>query len=320
MAENKLLNQAQTFFGKLNTVQRILLVGIPSVVIIGLVVLLMTSAKKPMELLYNNLEQREAAKIVEYLKAQQIDYELQDNGTTIAVDKEKVLDTRVMLAAEGIPESGTIGYELFDKTNLGMSEFVQKLNFRRALEGELSKTISSIDEVRKARVHLVIPENALFEKDQKKPTASVTIHQKQGKNLSQKTIVGIQTLIAKSIEGMLPEDVSVIDHKGKLLSESPIDNNSVAGLTSQQLDQQKKVEDYLTNKVQTLLDGVIGADNSNVRVNTEIDFTRIEQTKTDYDPDRQVVRSEQQIAESNKSTDSLSYPAVNMDKQESNKK
>ncbi len=318
MAENKYITKSKEFFNKLNTLQKALLLGIPVVVFVALTLMMLTIKPTPMELLYSNLEQQEAAKIVEYLKTNNIKYELTDNGASIKVEKERVLDTRLSLAQEGIPASGILGYELFDRTNLGMSEFVQKLNYKRALEGELSKTINTLEEVKNSRVHLVIPERTLFEKDQKKPSASVTIHLHKDKNINQKSISGIQTLISKSVEGMVPDDVSILDHKGKLLSESPIDVNSVAGLTSQQLDQQKKVEDYLTNKVQSLLDNVIGTDNSSIRVNAELDFTKIEQTKKDYDPDRQVIRSEQQIAEKNVSTDSLSYPAVSMDKEESN--
>jgi len=318
MAENKYITKSKEFFNKLNTFQKALLLGIPVVVFVALTLMMLTIKPTPLELLYSNLDQQEAAKIVEYLKTNNIKYELTDNGASIKVEKERVLDTRLSLAQEGIPASGILGYELFDRTNLGMSEFVQKLNYKRALEGELSKTINTLEEVKNSRVHLVIPERTLFEKDQKKPSASVTIHLHKDKNINQKSISGIQTLISKSVEGMVPDDVSILDHKGKLLSESPIDVNSVAGLTSQQLDQQKKVEDYLTNKVQSLLDNVIGTDNSSIRVNAELDFTKIEQTKKDYDPDRQVIRSEQQIAEKNVSTDSLSYPAVSMDKEESN--
>ena len=318
MAESNIINKAKSFFSKLNTVQRIMLIGAPLALIIALMTILFITNDKQMGVLFSGLEPPDAAKIVESLKAQNIPYKLDNNGSTILVDKTRVLETRINLAGEGLPEQSVVGYELFDKTNLGMSEFVQKLNYRRALEGELAKTIVSIDEVKKARVHIVIPEKVLFDKDQKKPTASVTLHLKPGKNISQKSIQGIQTIVAASVEGMHTEDVSIVDHKGKLISESAIDVNSAAGLTSQQLEQQKKTEENLTQKVQSLLDGVLGVDNSTVRVNVELDFTRSEQTKTDYDPERQVVRSEQARNESNKSTDSLSYPAVNMDKKESN--
>lgn len=315
---NKLLTQAQGFWSRLSTVQKALLIGIPTVIIVGIISLVFSMKPHDYGVLYSDLEVKDAAKIVESLKTANIDYELKDGGTTVLVDKSKLYDTRIKLAGEGLPESSVVGYELFDKTNLGMSEFVQKVNYRRALEGELSKTIGSLDEVQKVRVHIVIPDKALFKQDQKNPTASVTLHLKSGRSLSKINVEGIQNLIASSIEGMNPREVTVVDQRGNILSEVPPDPSTVAGLTAQQYDEQRKVEEYVSNKVQSLLDGVLGSDNAKVRVTAELDFTRIEQTKTDYDPDKQVIRSEQQIAESNKSTDSLSYPAVSMDKNQSN--
>ncbi len=308
----------RTFFGNLALWQKVIIIAAPLLIIAALVYLISLGTEKEYGVLYSGLEQQDASKIVESLKNRQMKYKLTDGGATILVEKAQVLDARVELAGEGLPETSAVGYELFDKTNLGMSEFVQKLNYRRALEGELSKTISSIDEVHRSRVHLVIPEKALFQKDQKKPTASVTLKLKSGRSLNQRTVQGIQTMVASSVEGMSPDDVTVVDQKGKLISEPPHDVSTVAGLTAQQLEQQRKVEENLAQKVQSMLDKVIGVDNSNVRVTAELDFTRIEQTKTDYDPDRQVIRSEQTIAGSNKSTDSLSYPTVSTDQANSN--
>ncbi len=317
MADN-IQAQVKTFYNKLGLVQKIVIFTIPALVIALLMYFFMNGALKEREVLFSGLEQGDAGKIVEILKENKIGYELKDNGSTILVEKDKVMDTRISLASQGLPESSVVGYELFDKTNLGMSEFVQKLNYKRALEGELSKTISALDEVKKARVHIVIPERALFIKDQKDPTASVTLQLNSGRNLSQKTVEGIQTLVASSIEGLSTNNVSVIDHKGKLLSVPEINVNTVAGLTAQQYDQQKSVEEYLTNKAQTMLDNVLGIGNANVRLNAELDFTKIDQTKTDFDPDRQVIRSEQTILETSKTTDSLNYTGVNSDRNQSN--
>lgn len=199
-----------------------------------------------------------------------------------------------------------------------MSEFVQKLNYRRALEGELARTIGTLDEVKKVRVHIVVPEKTLFKKDEKQPTASITLHLKTGRSLSKISIEGIQNLVASSVEGLSIDRVTVVDGRGKVLSEAPLDNTSVVGLTSTQHDIQRKVEQHYADKVQSLLDGVLGMDNAKVRVNAEIDFTQIEKTITDYDPERQVIRSEQNIQEVSESHDSLSYPAVNQAKNSSN--
>jgi len=136
--------------------------------------------------------------------------------------------------------------------------------------------------------------------------------------MSRSSVEGIQNLVANSVEGMLPEHVSIVDQRGKTLSEAPLDESSVAGLTSSQYEQQRRIEQYYADNIKGMLDGILGFGNSEVHVNSELDFTRIEETKTDFDPDRQVVRSEQTIAEASESADSLSYPYVNLAKDQSN--
>ncbi len=319
MAKSGIFGQLSTFLSKLSITQKIVLFGVTFAVLFALIyIIVQTSTKVEYATLFTQLDPNEAGKIVEKLKEKKIPYKLEDNGTTILVDKTKVYDTRISIAAEGLPESGVVGYEIFDKTNLGMSEFIQKLNYRRALEGELAKTISSLNGVKKARVHIVMPEKALFEKDQKQPTASVTIQLANDNLLSRLNIKGIQNLVASSVEGLSPNNVTVVDHRGRIISESDIDPNSVLGKTQSQHEQQIRVEQYLSNKVQSLLDGVLGPGNSEVRVSAELDFTQIEKTITDFNPERQVVRSEQTITQSAKTVDSLQYPAPNKTVDQSN--
>lgn len=319
MAKAGVFGQISNFLSKLSLVQKIVLFGLTFGVLFALLyIIIQASTKVEYATLFTQLDPTEAGKIVEKLKEKKIPYKLEDNGTTILVEKNKVYDTRISIAAEGLPESGIVGYEIFDKTNLGMSEFVQKLNYRRALEGELAKTISSLNGVKKARVHIVIPEKALFEKDQKEPTASVTLQLAGEGSLSKLNIRGIQNLVASSVEGLSPNNVTVVDHRGRILSETELDPNSVLGKTQSQHEQQIRVEQYLTNKVQSLLDGVLGPGNSEVRVSAELDFTQIERTITDYNPDRQVVRSEQSITQSSRTVDSLQYPAPNRTVEQSN--
>ena len=319
MAKNDFVDQLKTLNSRLEWWQKTIIVGGAIGVIAGIIMLLsMSASNKEMSVLFSNVDNAEAGKIVAKLKEMKIDYKVTDNGQTILVDKTKVYETRMDLAGQGLPESGTVGFELFDKTNLGMSEFVQKLNYRRALEGELSKTIQSMEQVKKARVHIVIPEKTLFEKDQKVPTASVTLHMKNEKSMQKVDIDGIQNLIASSIEGMSPGDVTIVDNRAKILSVKPNDKKSAAGKTEFQMEQKIKAEEYISQKVQSLLDGVLGQGNSEVRVSAELDFTQIERTTTDFNPERQVVRSEQSIAENSKSVDSLSYPNVSQDRQQQN--
>ncbi len=315
-----LLEQAKTFSKRLSTLQKVLIISAVVGVLAILGVILLTGGKSnaDMAVLFKELTPEDASKITANLKEKGIEYELADGGSTILIPKENVYETRIELAGEGLPNSGIVGYEIFDKTNLGMSEFVQKMNYQRALEGELARTINALDEVKSSRVHITIPEKALFKEDQKQPTANVSLHLKSNKNISNSAVVGIQNLVASSIEGLTPENVTVLDGKGRVISADPLDKASLAGLTAAQHQQQIEVEQYLSQKVQSMLDNVLGVDNSSVKVTSELNFTQIEKTITDYDPDKQVARSEQQITEKSQSTDSLSYPTVSMAKDQAN--
>lgn len=317
-SNNEVVGKAKDMYSKLTKTQRIVIFVVIGAVAAALLFVAFSTREVQMATLYKDLEAEDSGKMVEYLEEQNIDYQLEDGGRTIKVREEVINKVRIDLAQQGLPEISNVGYELFDNTNLGMSEFVQKLNFRRALEGELSKTIKEMEEVKKARVHIVIPEKALFKVDQKKPTASVTLHLKSGRSISRISIEGIQNLVASSIEGMNVDDVKVVDSKANILSASPLDENTIAGKTALQYQQQKNVEAYLSDKVQSLLNGVLGEGNTKVRVNAELDFTQIEQEKTQYDPEGAVVRSEQNIKDVNESADSLSYPYVSMAKDETN--
>ncbi|MFA7326258.1 MAG: flagellar basal-body MS-ring/collar protein FliF [Candidatus Kapaibacterium sp.] len=325
MADNQLekknsnaLGQFQQFSSGLNTGQKAGIIGAIAVVLVVIVMIISSASSGNMKTLYKGLSDTDAAGVVEYLTENNIDYEISPTGNIIKVESDKVNEARMALATKGIPGEGGVGYEIFDETNLGMSEFVQKINYRRALEGELSRTINSFDEVEKSRVHIVIPETALFTKDQKAPTASVTVHLNNSRRLPQSSVIGIQSLVANSIEGMESDHVKVTDHRGRLLSEDIVDVNSAAGVTEAQHNQQKSVESYLQAKVEDLMAGALGEGNAKVKVNAELDFTRIEKTLTSFDPESQVARSEQNINNESQTTDSLSFPYVNMAKNEGN--
>lgn len=318
LLENPSIKSAKGFWDKLTRTQKIIGGVFVSAIFISLLLIITSSTKEPMAVLFSELEPQDSGKIVEALNSQQIEYELQNGGSKILVPKSEVDKVRIDLANQGLPEVSNVGYELFDETNLGMSEFVQKLNFRRALEGEIQRTIEAMDEVRKARVHIVIPEKALFKKDQKDPTASVTLNLRSGRSLSSLNVEGIQNLVANSVEGMSPDDVKVMDQKARVLSRESLDENSIAGKTALQHQQQQRVESYLSDKVQSMLDGVLGYGNAKVTVNANLDFTMIEEEKTQFDPDGQVVRSEQNIKDLSETADSLSYPYVNQAKDETN--
>jgi flagellar M-ring protein FliF len=258
--------------------------------------------KATYSVLYRNLEPAEAGEVVDYLSENKVPYRLSDGGTSILVSSGAVQQVRLDLAAAGLPKSGIVGYEIFDQTNLGMTEFLQKVNFRRALEGELAKTISRLEEIKTARVHLVIPEARLFKEDTKEPTASIVLYLNRNLPLSKRQIEGIIYLVASSVEGLAPENITVLDSSGKLLS-APHSDDKLATLSSNQLDMKKNVENYLENKAQSMLDGVLGSNRSIVRVSAALNFDQVERTVESYDPDNIAVRSEEISEEKGTETD-----------------
>ena len=311
--------QLRNFANRLTRTQKIFIGGAVVAAIAAIVMIIGMANKTQMSVLFSELEAKDAATIADKLRERNIPYELSNNGSTILIPQEVLHDTRLSLASEGLPESSVVGYELFDKTNLGMSDFVQKLNYRRALEGELARTIGSIGEVKKARVHIVIPEKALFDKDQKQATASVVLQLKGTKSINKLNVEGIQNLVASSIEGLDAGAVTVVDQKGQILSEPQRDKNSLAAMSDTQYELQQKVDQYLTSKVQSLFDGVLGVGNAVVRATTELDFQQIEKTEEKFNPDEQVVRSEQQLEGRSAAVDSLNYPATNSNSENRNK-
>lgn len=222
------------------------------------------------------------------------------------------------VANQGLIQDSYVGYELFDKTNLGMSEYVQQLNYRRALEGELQRMIKSSDEIADVKVRLVIPKKAVFKEDEVSPTAAIKLRFKDRRSPERVSIDGIQNLVASSVEGLAPDKVVVTDNNGKILSAPPMEENSIIGKTSTQLEYQRQQENYFKDKVGAILDGPFGNDNYKVRLNTEINFDQLEVQKKDYDPDRKIERSEQMIKDSTTNIDTSFVPGVNWNKGQSN--
>lgn len=242
--------------------------------------------------LYTGLHEEDAAKVIEQLTSSKIAYKIEDAGKTIKVAKEKVYETRLTLAGKGIPGSGVVGYEIFDKSTMGMSEFMQKLNYKRALEGELSKTITQQEGIEGARVHIVIPQKSIFKDEDKQPTASVVLKLRSSFTLSKTNIAAILNLVSSSVEGLTPNRVSLLDTKGRLLSKET-DDNSVALSSSKQYEIKENIESYLSEKARNILDNVVGYGNAMVEVNADINFDQVEKTMTTYDPESQVAISEQ---------------------------
>ncbi|MHB1687313.1 MAG: flagellar basal-body MS-ring/collar protein FliF [Ignavibacteriaceae bacterium] len=292
------LSAVLNIFNKLSLQQKIVIGGTVGITAILLIVLLSFLNQPNYSPLYTNLSQDDASKVVEQLSAQKIQYEIGDNGKTISVPKDKVYEIRLSLAAKGIPNSGIVGYEIFDKSTMGMSEFMQKLNYKRALEGELARTIMEVDGVEGARVHIVIPQKSVFKDEQKPPTAAVVLKLKDNFSITKNNIAAILNLVSSSVEGLTPGKVTLLDTRGKLLSKEE-DADPLAVASSKQYEIKKSVENYLAQKAQAMLDNVLGYGNSMVEVNADINFDQVEKTMESYDPNSQVAVSEQTIKTDN---------------------
>ncbi len=292
--------------------QVMMLIAVAAGLIVGAVVVGNWVKSVNYSVLYSELEPAEAGEVVNQLTEQNVPYKLTNGGTTIMVSSDDVYKVRISLASQGLPRSGNIGYAIFDKSNLGMTEFLQNLNFRRALEGELMKTIMQLSDVQAARVHIVMPKDRLFKEDKLEATASVVLKLRSPNGLSKSQMAGITHLVASSVEGLKPQNVSIIDYNGELLS-SQNGSDPLAGLSSSQLDVRKNVEQYLENKAQSMLNGVIGPGRSIVRVTAELDFQQVEKTNEIYDPNSAVVRSEEKTDETKSASDKKEAAAESRD-------
>jgi flagellar M-ring protein FliF len=227
-----------------------------------------------------------------------VDYQLKDNGKSIYVPQEQVYDLRLRFAAEGVSDNQYQGYELFDQNTLGMTDFMQRINKKRALEGELARTINSIQQVESSRIHIVLPERSPFQQTSVEPSASVILELKSGRSLTQEQIEGIGALIAGSVEGLTPDKVVILDQKGKKISDNTAEDSDFA-ITNSQMKIRKDTETYLTTKGQSMLDMVLGPGNSILRVSTEHDFDRLVRESDMIDPESRIVISEEKRTTTN---------------------
>ena len=287
-----------SMLNQLSLQQKVIIGGSALLTTVLLIVLLTFLNEPTYSPLYSDLTSDDASKVIEFLNGQKIPYKIEDNGKSIQVPKDKLYETRLSLAGKGIPTSGTIGYELFDKSTMGMSEFMQKLNYKRSLEGELARTILGITGIDGARVHIVFPERSIFRDEQKQPTASVVLKFKDNFVLPRSSSMSIVNLVASAVEGLSTNSITLIDTKGKLLWKED-NENSISYSSNKQYEIKNSVETYLVQKAQTLLDNILGYGNAMVQVNADLNFDQVEKTMETYDPDQQVVVSEQTMVSNN---------------------
>ncbi len=287
----RILEHFYKVIGRMTPSQIIMFVALMGGLVLGTILIFNWAKSEYYVPLYSNLSAEDAGRIVERLQEMGVSYEIGDKGASINVPSSQVYETRMKLASAGLPSSQNIGYALFDETNIGVTDFVQKINYRRALEGELAKTISGLSEISAARVHLVIPEDKLFKEDENPPSASVVV-KLSGTTLTRRQVNGIAYLVASSVEGMSAENVTIVDYNGNMLS-SQQSADPAATLTASQFEMRKNVESYLEQKAQSLLNSVIGPGHSIVRVTADLNFEQNSTQIEEYDPDQVAIRSEQ---------------------------
>src|SRR3569832_2966876 len=255
--------------------------------------------------LFTDMSLDDSASIVKELDRQAITYEIKGNGTSILVPKDKVARLRMKLAESGLPKGGGVGYEIFDKSDaLGATSFIQNINHLRALEGELARTIRSIDRVQAARVHRVRPERPLFSRDKVEATASIVL--KVRGQLEQTQVRAIRHLVASAVNGLKPARVSVVDESGRLLADGASSDNPFGGGGA---DERKLAfESRLRREVETIVNSVVGPGHARVQITADFDLNRITQPTDKYDPDSRVVQSSQTHKEQSGSSDSAGGP------------
>jgi len=304
---SNIITGIRNYFSPLSGAQK-LLFGLFSVGVLSLLGFLFYWALQPSyALLFGSLSPESAQSIVEELKSSNVSYRLEDNGKTIMVPRGEVYELRLKFASQGVSGNDYQGYELFDQNTLGMTDFMQRINKKRALEGELARTVNSLDHVESSRIHIVLPERSPFQESSVSPSASVFLNVKRGRKLSADQIEGIASLISGSVEGLIKEEVVILDQKGNRISEN-IPGDSELAASSSQIKIKQATETYLTNKGQSMLDMVLGSGNSILRVSTDHNFDRIVRDSELIDPETRVVISEESRVSVN--TDRTRQPGV----------
>ncbi|TCK07067.1 flagellar basal-body MS-ring/collar protein FliF [Marinobacterium mangrovicola] len=272
-----------------------LMVGLAASIAIGFAVVLWSQAPD-YRVLFSNLTFADANEVIEQLDQLQIPYEFDTAGRAILVPQDQVHQARLRLAAQGFTNDKTVGFELLEQDQgLGTSQFMETARYRRGLEGELARTIASMVAVRNARVHLAIPKESVFIRDSRKPRASVFVEMFSGRRLERDQVAAIANLVASSIPELDVKDVTVVDQKGRLLNTRDADTDVV--LAAKQLEYTRSVEDTLLNRVNSILQPVVGLGNFRAEVSADVDFTQIEQADEMYNPDLPALRSEKTLEE-----------------------
>lgn len=292
---------------------RMAVIAAMGVAVIGFIIylLLRVSSGSEMALLYGDLGGADAGKVDARLTQLNIPHELRGDGSQILVPADQVAHARVTLASEGLPSGGSIGYEIFDKgQGLATSSFVQNINQLRAIEGELGRTVSGIDGVRSARVHLVLPTRELFTREKQDPSASIMIRMSGPGRLQRPQVLAIQHIVAMAVPGLKPERISIVDDHGTLLAKGVGEGQS--GVVQREDAEEMRIayEDRTARAIEALLERTLGADKARVEVTAAMDNAKVTENQEVFNPDQQVVRSTQTVSDTSEQNENDGAPAV----------
>lgn len=286
----KIVRNFTEFFGGLDSSKKIGVLSLLTFVIAGLVIIVIWASKTRYEVLYSDLNKEDSKKVAIILEESNISYQTSTDGKVIRIPEDMIQVWRLKLATKGVSMSGTVGYEVFDKQSFGTTSFVQRVNKQRALEGELIKTISYLDGVKRARVHLTIPESSPFVSEKKPASASVVLELGDGVKLTEMEIKGIASLVSSTVHGMRPENVVILDHRGKKLSDNSGDEMTV--VTANRLALENKMNAQYERQIEEILSKVVGEGKVIAKVSMSMDFTEMVSTQTEYDNENKAVLSE----------------------------
>ena len=249
--------------------------------------------------LYTSLAPEDATAMVQKLKEEGIDYRVADNGTTLLAPEDKVPELRLEMAGLGLPQKGRIGFEIFDKTNFGVTDFAEHVNYRRAVEGELERTIMALAEVQQARVHVTLPKESVFLESREAAKASVLVGLRPGASLSSQNVSAIANLVSSAVEGLRPEAISIVDMRGNLLNRPHRDGMAEgAQITEAALEYRQAIERDLVMKINNTLEPLLGADKFRTGVSADVDMSSGEQSEESFDPTKSVMLTSQKTEDS----------------------
>ncbi|HEY5281798.1 MAG TPA: flagellar basal-body MS-ring/collar protein FliF [Polyangia bacterium] len=286
----KTLREASKRYAELSAATRMLLAGVLSLATVIAVVAIIFGSGSTYQYAFTNLGAEDGTDVAAALKAAGISFRTEAGGSAVSVSASQVHEARLMLAAQGLPRGGGVGFELFDRGDFGASEFTQRVNLRRATEGELARTISRLQAVRSARIHLTLSEKGLYRDDDRHASAAVVLNLQPGRTMQERELAGVRHLVASAVAGLNPDNVTVVDQRGTVLS----GDLSASG---RQNKEQRDIESGLEQRITDLIEPALGHGAVVAKVTAVLDTTEIETTQDNYDPDTATVRSEHKTTE-----------------------